>query len=50
VPVNPVRPSTGRLNASLFTALDEQLGLGLISQRVSSEVLVVEPAEQLSEN
>jgi uncharacterized protein (TIGR03435 family) len=42
-PADPDRPS-------LFTALEEQLGLKLESRRVQAEVLIVDHAELPSDN
>ena len=46
-PAGPPQPGSG---PSLFTALREQLGLELISQKVSSSFLIIDRAEKPDAN
>jgi len=46
--VDPRAPSTS--GPSLFTALEEQLGLRLVAQKINAEILVVESVEKPSDN
>jgi uncharacterized protein (TIGR03435 family) len=51
VPPDPAAPAvTGPSGESLFTAIEEQLGLKLESQKAPVEVLVIERVERPSEN
>ena len=49
-PDAPLPPSSDGTAPSIFTALQEQLGLKLESQKGPVEILVVERAEKPSEN